>query len=301
METHTHAPLYLSAPLDLAAAAGDTLPRLFSGVAYSGGLVSDWTTPIVIDLASTDAVDGMPLLYLHDQARDIGTVSVANNDGLSLTVSGDLFSDLDDHARTIAAKAGRGARYQMSVGLFGATAEEVKIGPVDVNGRTLHAPITVLRRGTVREVSIVPLGADRHTSAAFLSALHPEAPMPDPTPDAIADLTAQVADLSAQLTAAMARADLAETALAAQHKTARLTAVLATFAQLGRPIDEAGTAAYLSLPEEAWSQVARDLLASKPVAPAHLFSEQATGEPAGQAAPVINLSAIYAARREVTQ
>jgi hypothetical protein len=125
--------------------------------------------------------------------------------------------------------------------------------------------------------------------------------MPDPTPDAIADLTAQVADLSAQLTAAMARADLAETALAAQHKAARLTAVLATFAQLGRPIDEAGTAAYLSLPDEAWSQVARDLLASKPVAPAHLFSEQATGEPGKPVEPIINLSAIYAARREVTQ
>jgi hypothetical protein len=113
-------PLYLSAPIALAAAEGEDLPRRFSGLAYSGGLVEDWNFPIVIDLSATSIADGLPLLYRHDQERDIGVIDGVTNDGASLSVSGELFSDLDDDARKIAAKSRRKALYQMSVGLFGA-------------------------------------------------------------------------------------------------------------------------------------------------------------------------------------
>lgn len=267
-------PLYLSAPLALAATEGEELPRRFSGLAYSGGLVEDWQTPIVIDLSATSIADGLPLLYRHDQERDIGTIDGVTNDGASLSVSGELFSDLDDDARKIAAKSKRKARYQMSVGLFGASHQEIKAGSVEINGRTLQAPITVLRGGIIREVSIVPLGADRNTNAAFFAAI-PTTTEAEKMPEI--DLSAEVAELKTQLAAAIGRADAAETALKERmdaERKAELSAVLpsATDAELQ---------VYMGLSAEQWGTI-KAALSAKPAAPelpAHLFQAQAVGDP----------------------
>jgi hypothetical protein len=78
-----------------------------------------------------------------------------------------LFSDIPGSpAERIAQTAQRGAPYQMSVGLFNYSEEFISSGQhVKVHGKEHTGPLTVLRRGTVRECSIVALGADSATSA----------------------------------------------------------------------------------------------------------------------------------------
>ena len=287
-------PLYLSAPLALSAVEGDDLPRQFSGVAYSGGLVTDWEIPIVIDLSATHVEAGLPLLHMHDQSSDIGTVSAVTNDGSALSVSGVLFSDLDGPAKTLAQKSRRGARYQMSVGLYGARAQAIESGGVQVNGRSLNAPLTILRGGTIREVSIVPLGADRNTSAAFFTATN-EATMPTettPLPDPrIVELSAQIDSYRADLSAANARAEAAEKALSERLKQERESDIHAAFSAIGRDPPQADSlAVYAALPAEAWKAIRADLT-SRPKPPEHLFKEQAVGDPVGER---LDLAAIHA-------
>ncbi len=292
---------YLTAPLTFAAPATDgTLPQQFSGVAYSGAVITDWGTPIIIDLATTRVEPTVPLLHQHRAEQVIGAISQATNDGLTLTVAGDLFSDIDDTAASLARKAQRGATYQMSIGLYDAKPDTLTASQThDLNGQPVRGPVTVLRHGTVREVSIVALGADRHTNAQFFAAgaSRPfpteDIPMPDP------DLASQVADLTAHLAAATARADAAETALNAERATARQFAVKTLFNALGRPLDDAAIAPYLTLSAEAFAAVSADLtaLAAKPALPPSLFQAQATGDPAPPPAPALNPTDIYAARR----
>lgn len=113
---------------------------------------------------------------------------------------------------------------------------------------------------------------------------------------ALAEMTTRAETAEAEALAATARAEAAEQALAEHQRTARLSAVQATFQTLGRTLSDEEAAPYLDLSEAAWARVSADLAAARPHAAEHLFSEQATGEPGGQA-PNLNLSAIYAARR----
>lgn len=296
-------PLYIHAPIELAASPDAGLPRRFSGVAYSGARIDNWHHPVVIDLAATRVDPAIPLLYQHDHAAVIGAITEAANDGASLAVAGELFSDIDDQAASVAKKSARGARYQMSVGIFGARAEDLAPGAaLAINGQSVTGPITILRGGTVREVSIVAIGADSHTNAAFFDLLGarprptPEAqPMPD-APDTAA-LEARIAELTAAAEAATARAEAAESALAAERQAIRLAAVRDLFAALGREFSETAAAPYLTMSSEVFAAVASDLKAARPAPPAHLFREQATGEPSPEPVVKLNAADIYAARR----
>ena len=306
MEKSKHAPLYLEAPAPTLSppATGDgPRRRTFSGIAYSGEPVSYWGSPLVIDLASLSLPAQCPVLLQHERDKRVGVCTLSVVDG-ALHSQGHLLANED--AQALAADADGGFPWQLSVHAEPGSVEEVKSGvQIQVNGRTLAGPIVIYRQTRIRELSFTPTGVDYRTEAHVLSAILPtEAPtMTESTTQAPpADLTATVADLTAQLATATARAEAAETALAAQHKAARMAAVADTFAKLGRTPAEAESEVYLSLPDTAWEQVAKDLLAAKPPAPAHLFSEQATGDPAAPPpTPSLNLSAIYAARREVTQ
>lgn len=301
---------YLTAPLAFAAPATDgTLPQQFSGIAYSGRTIHDWGAPVIIDLASTRVEPTLPLLNQHAPESVIGTIIQATNNGNTLTVTGTLFSDIDDTAASLARKAQRGAAYQMSVGLYDAKPDIVTASQTQtINGQTVTGPVTVLRQGTVREVSIVALGADRHTNAQFFAAgaSRPtpteETPMPDPDlASQLHELTAQVADLTVQLNAAHARAESAETALQTERTTARQFAVISLMAELGRPTDAAAIAPYLALSAESFAAVSADLkaLAAKSTLPPSLFQAQATGDPAPTTptTPAINITDIYTARR----
>ena len=157
--------IHLRAPVALKPTTDGALPTRVQGVAYSGGIVP--TLGVVIDLASTTIADRLPLLHEHGREAIIGAVTWTTITGGALLVAGKLFSDIPGgQAEKIAQLAQRGAPFQMSVGLFGYTEEVVRAGQaVTVNGATVAGPVTVLRRGTVREVSLVTLGADPNAVA----------------------------------------------------------------------------------------------------------------------------------------
>ncbi len=157
----------LASPVELRAAADGALPQRFSGTAYSGGLVPDYG--VVIDLASTTYKPRLPLLDSHMRRDVVGVIEQASTTAAKMVVSGRLFSDMPGSpAERIAQLAQRGAPFEMSVGLFAFTSEVVPAGQsVKVNGQSFAGPVTVLRNGQVREVSIVVLGADAETDATF--------------------------------------------------------------------------------------------------------------------------------------
>lgn len=162
--------LALRAPLELKSAAGSTkLPSKFSGTAYSGGIVP--TLGVVIDLSTTRVTGRMPLLSDHDRARTIGVVEASRVSGGQLLVEGKLFSDMPDSAaEKLAQLAVRGAPFELSVGLYAFTEQVIPAGQnVTVNSRQVSGPVTVLRNGHIREISVVTLGADPDAKATILS------------------------------------------------------------------------------------------------------------------------------------
>jgi hypothetical protein len=293
------AALYLTAPLALDSVEGDSLPSRLTGVAYSGGLASQWGEKVAIDLSTLAIEPNLPLLYEHQREAVVGTVEGIDLIGGRLELSAALFTDIDPLATSIAKKAQRGLRWQLSIGVFDAQMEQHG-GPVQLNEQDLPGPVTVLRKGVLREVSIVTIGADRSTSTEFFTAgtarrTLEEPRMPDPTDqERIAALEAQIADLGEQLKAATVAREEAESAVADMKLSARKAAVQALFSEIGRPKED--VAPYLGLSDESFAIIAADLRAMKPQPPAHLFTEQATGEPASSAV-TLSTPDIYAKRR----
>jgi hypothetical protein len=155
--------LLLNAPLALKAGAG-ALPDRFTGTAYSGGFVPDYE--VVIDLGTTTFNQKLPLLDNHYRGGIIGVVDQASARDHRMVVGGRLFSDMPGSpAERIAQLAQRGVPFEMSVGLYAFTTESIPAGKsVNVNGQVFNGPVNVLRKGQVREVSIVTLGADPGSS-----------------------------------------------------------------------------------------------------------------------------------------
>ena len=285
-------------------------PRKMTGLAYSGGRVPGRN--MVIDLASTRAALPAPLLAHHDRTATIGRVTAARIDS-SIAVEAELYSDVDETAREIAEKAARGHPWQLSIGLFDFNVEYVDNGKsVVVNGQDIAGPIAVLRDGTVREVSVVALGADPNTTTSFFSA--------EKEPDAmnIAELTALVATLTAERDAARTatataeqardaekrRADDAATALAAAQATIaaaarerRVAAVTAMFKAAGWVHDEAAAKVYVEMADEAFAAVDAQIRgAARPGAlPAHLTQSQTPGDDAAAPAGGVLLAIVKAA------
>lgn len=158
------------APLLLrAGATSSALPGRIDGTAYSGATVPGQS--LVIDLSTTGFAAPMPLLYEHRRDAVVGVIEGGGKVGGRLEVSGRLFSDIPGgQAERIAQLAKRGVPLQLSVGLFYYSELFVAAGQqVTVNDRTVSGPVTVLSGGTVREVSVVALGADADSSARFFS------------------------------------------------------------------------------------------------------------------------------------
>jgi hypothetical protein len=153
----------LGAPLELKA-GGSALPDRFTGTAYSGGFVPDYE--VVIDLATTTFNQKLPLLDNHYRGGIVGVVESASAKDHRMVVGGRLFSDMaGSSAERIAQLAQRGVPFEMSVGLYSFTTESIPAGKsVNVNGQVFSGPLRVLRKGQVREVSIVTLGADPKTA-----------------------------------------------------------------------------------------------------------------------------------------
>jgi hypothetical protein len=280
--------LQFSAPVTLAAAQADGGLRLFSGVAYGGGTITDhgWWDAVAFDLAGLNATAPMPLLLQHDHDRQIGVIDAVRNDGERLSISGRLFTGIDPHADSVAAKADAGAPWQLSVGIFPDVVEQLPqsgTGAV-VNGRGVRAGATVFRSSRVREASFVALGADGSTHASVFDAncgpvvakfIKEEARMAD------TDQAAALAAITTERDAERARADAAEAKLAdlqqqfsARQRAEREAAVKTL---LGDAFSAEAAAPYMSM-DDAQFAAAQSLAKSlRPQLPPGFTVEQAVG------------------------
>ena len=135
------------------------------GVAYSGGKMSlpGWRHPVVVDLAGMELPESVPLLTNHENKTDsrIGLISaVVRNNALEIT--GEIVSDSRD-AADIIAQGKAGADWQLSIGADVKECELVK-GSREVNGQEVEGPFYHIKKSTLREVSVVAVGADAHTN-----------------------------------------------------------------------------------------------------------------------------------------
>lgn len=140
-------------------------------VAYTGGIlpVSGFTAPVVVDYSGLELPNNVPLLADHED--DLGSIvgqatSVVLNAG-RLVVSGVVIPQ-SDAARQVLALHDSGFKWQASIGAHITASQEVPAGQsVEVNGQSFTGPVIVARRAALREVSLVAVGADAHTSATI--------------------------------------------------------------------------------------------------------------------------------------
>lgn len=168
--------LKLSAEFAIRAGEGEAarVPT-FDIDAYTGAAIKQgWSrNPLVVDLAGLKAKAATPILFGHNTySLDavLGQSSAVRNDGRTLSLSGELMGE-GPVAERVIALARKGLRWQASIGADIHRIENVEAGSrVIVNGREFAGPISVVRASTLREVSIVLMGADAETSARIAAA-----------------------------------------------------------------------------------------------------------------------------------
>jgi len=300
--------LRFAAPVALAAASAGA--RRFSGVAYSGNVITDhgYWEAVTFDLAGVTAAAPMPLLLQHDQDRQIGVIDSVVNDGQQIAIGGKLFTGIDPSADAVAAKADAGAPWQMSVGIFPDRIENTRPtdGDVSVNGRPVPGGTTIFRSARVREVSFVALGADPATRALVFNAggnyvaelvNQKEPPVSDTNSEAAAQLAAVTAELGVEKAARVA----AETKLselqeqfAAHQRAEREACVKQLLGDEGFSAEKAKP--YIDMTPEQFAAVQAAMGALKSRMPEGFTSEKATqGQPASKA---LTADAITKFRRE---
>lgn len=135
------------------------------GVAYSGGKMNlpGWRHPVVVDLAGMEIPESVPLLTNHENKTDsrIGLISAAVRNN-ALEITGEIVSDSRD-AADIIAQGKAGADWQLSIGADVKECELVK-GSREVNAQEVEGPFYHIKKSTLREVSVVAVGADAHTN-----------------------------------------------------------------------------------------------------------------------------------------
>jgi hypothetical protein len=259
-------------------------PRQFSGTAYTGNALSHrYWGQIVIDLASTTANEKVPALIEHDRGQRVGYCGLAI--GQSIEVIGGILLD-NEHGQAVAQESDAGFPWQMSVHVEPGSVEDLRPGMTAViNGNDVKGPAAIFRNSVVREVSFTPTGVDNGTSATAFSATYQPTPKREASDMDPKEMEAKLSALEADLKAANARADTAETKLAEQAKSARLSAVKEMFSATGREYTEAAAKPYMAMDDEMFSAVAADLKASKPAEPSdHLFSAHTQDGGSGEGA-----------------
>lgn len=135
------------------------------GTAYSGGKMKlpGWKYPVVVDLAGMEIPEAVPLLANHENKTTarVGMVTANVADGI-LGITGEIVSGSDD-AKDIIAQCKAGADWQLSIGADVKECELVQNRGREVNGQMHEAPFYHIRKSTLREVSVVAVGADAST------------------------------------------------------------------------------------------------------------------------------------------
>ena len=163
---------------------GLSTPRIprFSMLGYSGGVIrQEWSKePIVIDLAGMSVPAVIPIVFGHDYSLQSVLGQGTGTVGSQLAIEGSILSK-GDVATQVVQLGDSGYQWQASVGADVDEQYLVASGDtIQLNGQSFIGPIRVVKRSTLRECSILTLGADAAT-AVTITAKAGESPMNDET------------------------------------------------------------------------------------------------------------------------
>lgn len=139
----------------------------FSMKAYNGGLLrlGGFYRPVVIDLSGLTASPRVPILLDHSSDQIVGQAQEVEIGARGVKLSGVITGE-DQHATKVTSHARNGFEWQASVGVDVQKFESVgENSTVKVNDRSFDGPLLVARKGRLREVSFVAVGADETASA----------------------------------------------------------------------------------------------------------------------------------------
>ena len=152
--------------LQITAAAGDCKRAKVKGIAYSGAKmrVGGWSMPIVVDAAGLTIPEEIPILANHENytSSRVGIAKATIVNG-KIELDGEIVAT-NDLAENILAQANAGCKWQLSIGAEVHAAERVVEGKRTINGVEHDAQFYHVTKATLREVSIVAVGADVNTS-----------------------------------------------------------------------------------------------------------------------------------------
>jgi hypothetical protein len=174
-----------SLPADLHCAAAGTLeiqalaggvggqPQV-SGLAYTGVpmKLDGFAYPVVVDLESLKVPrQNLPILRNHDDDRIVGHSTAVEASPQRLKFKG-VLSGLPAHADEVKQTAAGGFPWQVSIGAaMPRKPEFVPEGEsATVNGRRWPGPLLVVRGASLRELSVLAMGADDNTQASVAAA-----------------------------------------------------------------------------------------------------------------------------------
>lgn len=141
---------------------GKKIPRVH-GLAYAGGkLELGWELPVVVDLEGLEIPAEIPLLINHENKTEsrVGVITAEVTDN-SLTIDGQILSESPE-AKDLVTQ-GKNSTWQMSIGADVIECTKVETGSMTVNGQEQIAPFIYVSKATLREISVVAVGADIHS------------------------------------------------------------------------------------------------------------------------------------------
>lgn len=144
-----------------------------TGLAYSGDAMDvGWGKPIVVDLAGMAIPGNIPLLvnHLNLTSYRVGLVNPTVKDD-ALMIDGEIVSS-NEISTEIIEQLKANAEWQLSIGVAVEKYELVEEGEQEANGRTFAAPFFHITKSTLREVSVVAVGADSSTRMRVAASFH---------------------------------------------------------------------------------------------------------------------------------
>jgi hypothetical protein len=162
--------LKLSADVNFVEAAGEDDERKyvrFSIEAYTGSTIRQaWSRePVVIDLAGMDVKQKLPIVMGHDYSLEsiLGQTDAVRVEGGRLFVEGEILAS-GEIAEKVIELAKAGYEWQASVGADIGKAVRMSADDTrEINGQLQKGPVRIVTASSLREVSLVTLGADGAT------------------------------------------------------------------------------------------------------------------------------------------
>lgn len=159
---------------------GQKIPTIHFTPAYDGGVCSldpsSWPYPVVFDLNGFDGRQTVPIVRDHDQDQKVGQTDSILYGPQDLTATGKMLNiGIDESADKILALWKRGSALQASIHtdlIDPSDIDFIEEGEsVEVNHQTFPGPIEVVRKTSLREISIVTVGANAGTSVTIAASL----------------------------------------------------------------------------------------------------------------------------------